>query len=464
MIKNQTYKDVLLVVFLLIVSYVAVYLSPSIVRAIIFMIMVVFFIRTKNNAPWIVFFFLLFSAPATLFYGPDRHFLFITKTVGIPFAFIVSLAFLYKGLKSKLKSRNRFAIERNIFLFVMLLLVLVGFMWGGLSLRSLFIIVTDIPYILLILFLPMLINMDKDYERIKKLLYVFTILLFVIQLFEVILGHGLFNAGKLFFNKEDGTQRNITGIFFVFFTFIISLSDVLSNRKKIKSLEFITVFVSILLLINSGTRGWMIATGFILISLLFLGNKPRVALISIISTALIGLVLTVAPPKYIDNITGSFERLSSVLLMIEGDQTAGGTLSRVSERGPRVMNKFKESPVLGFGYSDIYVEYMDGHVANQSLLLQAGIFGFIILYIIIFRILWHFFSWYLLFHYNNKFKFRILSMLIGFLGIMVINSSSRAMVHYHLDQNNAMLLAFWFLFTFYYLDKAKKYETNLNKY
>jgi len=49
-------------------------------------------------------------------------------------------------------------------------------------------------------------------------------------------------------------------------------------------------------------------------------------------------------------------------------------------------------------------------------------------------------------------------MLIGFLGIMVIHNTSRIMVGYILGGPDAMLVAFWFLFTLYYLDKAKEYE------
>jgi hypothetical protein len=459
MIKNQTHKDVFLIVFLLILSYIGTYLSPNIVRAIIYTGIVFFFIRTKNNAPWVVFFFFLFSAPATLFYGPNSYFLLLTPTVGIPFSFIVALSFLFKGLQRKERRRNRFAFERNLYLFVLFFLFLVGYVQGGISFKNIFLIVRNLPNILFILYLPLLIDLKKDSVRIKKLLYIFTIILFIIQLYDIVFGHSLFNVGKLIMSKEDGgLQRNITGIYFVFFAFILSLTDVLSNRSKIKSLEFITVFLSILILINSATRGWMIATGFILISLLFLGNKPKVALISLISTVFISLFLIIGSAKYINNLAGSFDRLSSVILVVEGDETAGGTLSRVTERGPRVMKEFKKSPIIGFGYSDKMMEYYDGHVGNQAILLHSGIFGFTALYVIMISILWYIFNRYLALSTNNIIKFRILSMLIGFLGIMVIHLSSRIMVGFRLGGDNAMLLAFWFLYTFYYLDEAKKYE------
>jgi cytochrome b561 len=141
---------------------------------------------------------------------------------------------------------------------------------------------------------------------------------------------------------------------------------------------------------------------------------------------------------------------------MEGDKSAGG--ARLTDRSPRVMKEFKKSPLLGYGYSDKMNDYYDGHVANQSILLHTGVFGFIILYFIIFRILWKLFSFYLRLKRNNPIRFKILSMIIGLLGILVIHLSSRSMIAYYLDGDNAMLLAFWFLFTLHYLDKAIKYE------
>ena len=39
--------------------------------------------------------------------------------------------------------------------------------------------------------------------------------------------------------------------------------------------------------------------------------------------------------------------------MGKGDLALGGTLSRLTERGPKVMSKFYESPVFGFGFAGL---------------------------------------------------------------------------------------------------------------
>lgn len=457
MIKNIIYKDLLLIGFLLLLSYLGVYYSPNIVRTIIFVTIVVFFIKTKDNAPWVVFFFFLFSAPATLFYGNNKWFFLLTSSIGIEFSFIVAIAFLIKGIKNKEKIRNRFAHERNLYIFVFLFLFLVGFVQDGLSFRSLFIIAKQVPNIFFILFIPLIIDLKKDSLRIKKLFYVLTIVLFIIQMYEVILGQSLFNEGSIMISNEDKeTQRNITGIYFVFFTFIIAVSDIFSKRSHSFKLELIALISSSLILINSATRGFMIAISLILIGLLFFGHKTKVAIISLVSIILVSLILVFSSPKYVANLQGSFNRLSSVIEIVEGNKAAGGP--RMTRRGPRVMKEFKKSPILGTGFSDRMQEYYDGHVADKSILLQSGIFGFTVLYLILFRILWHIFQCYLKLNQYNILKIRLISMIIGFLGIMVIHFSSEQMYMYLGRGEKFMLLAFWFLFTFYYLDEAKTYK------
>ena len=58
--------------------------------------------------------------------------------------------------------------------------------------------------------------------------------------------------------------------------------------------------------------------------------------------------------------------------------TAEGTLIRITQRAPRVWNKYIESPIFGFGFSETGFSYNDGHVGNYTLLLQGGLAGMII--------------------------------------------------------------------------------------
>lgn len=455
MIKNQTYKDIILIIFLLFISYIAVYVSPGPVRALIFLVIIFFFIKSKNNVPWIIFFFLILSSPAMLFYRKDSWFLVLTSTVGIPFSFLISFAFLVKGFMLRSNIKRRFSFEKKAYVFYVLLLFFIGLINGGLEPNNIFRIFTVIPNILLVLFLPVIVNLNDHYHRMKKLLYIFTIILLMIQFMEVILGRSVFGVGNIQFNDE--LQRNITGSYFVFFTLIISLSDLISRSSKKSLLVYISVFSSVLIFINAGTRGWLIAVFFIIISLLILGNKPKVVFKSSFFIGLLVAILYFSSSNYLKNIQNSLDRFTTVMLVLEGDKTAGGTLSRLTDRPERVLNEFKKSPIFGFGFSDRTAEYYDGHVANQSILLQSGLVGITLLYLIIGKILWYFFKSYLYLKKDNIYKFKLLSMIIGFLGIMVIHFTSQQMYGYNDRAEKFILIAFWFLFTFYYLDKAKEY-------
>ena len=112
--------------------------------------------------------------------------------------------------------------------------------------------------------------------------------------------------------------------------------------------------------------------------------------IALVFIVLISIVLTI--PKINLQILQVVERTLTMEDLAKGDLTAGGSLSRLTERGPRVMKKFYEQPVLGYGFSEEYYKFLDGHVGNQSLLLNGGIIGFIIIsyfHFIIFSLLYY---------------------------------------------------------------------------
>ena len=158
------------------------------------------------------------------------------------------------------------------------------------------------------------------------------------------------------------------------------------------------------------------------------------------------------------NFSYSVDRFMTVSKVIEGDATAGGTLSRLSERGPRVMKHFYENPIFGFGFSDKMYDYYDGHVANYSLLMQSGIVGFVILYVLIVSLIYRMLVFYLILSPRNGYKLIVLSMAICLMGMIIIHLTSQQMFGFSMRNDKSMLWAFWFLFTFHYLTKAKNHE------
>jgi O-antigen ligase len=107
------------------------------------------------------------------------------------------------------------------------------------------------------------------------------------------------------------------------------------------------------------------------------------------------------------------------------------------------MKKFWESPIIGLGFTDEYYENQDGHVGNQNILLNVGIFGYILLiglFIRISRKIWKM---------SRRMEFRIyenrapLVYLFGLIAIFIIHSSSGQFWGYILLKYQVMCIAFF---------------------
>jgi hypothetical protein len=105
------------------------------------------------------------------------------------------------------------------------------------------------------------------------------------------------------------------------------------------------------------------------------------------------LVLTSVIPVFSAQGNLAFDRYLTVVDLAEGDLTAGGTLIRLDVRGPRVMAKFQESPLIGWAFSNTFHAFKDGHVGNQTNLLNFGIFGFFIINMVFISIILKTLQW-----------------------------------------------------------------------
>ena len=141
------------------------------------------------------------------------------------------------------------------------------------------------------------------------------------------------------------------------------------------------IIISTLSIFLTATRGWILAFSIVLF-LTLLQFYSHIGAKHLWSIGLTGLafllVLMLFSPMLESQISNAFQRFSTVKELAKGDISAGGTTQRLDIRGPRVLSKFKESPVFGWGFSDQYFEYRDGHVGHHTTLLNVGIVGYLI--------------------------------------------------------------------------------------
>ena len=134
-------------------------------------------------------------------------------------------------------------------------------------------------------------------------------------------------------------------------------------------------------------------------------------------------------PVVRNQVTKLTERLLYFEDLMNPDLDAETTDIGRIRRGGRVMSKFYESPIIGFGMGSEYRQYKDGHAGNQSMLLSYGIVGYII-----FLFLWLGFVFKLVSKdrimnpKDSEFSLNVLAAL-AFLSVFIIHSTSGGFLH-----------------------------------
>jgi O-antigen ligase len=197
------------------------------------------------------------------------------------------------------------------------------------------------------------------------------------------------------------------------------------------------MFLSFLSIWITATRGWLIASFVVLLPFLTKINRKQFANLFLISLLML-LLLT-----QVDVINRQFyasrDRFLTLEQMLEGDITAGGTVSRTTTRHEKVWNKFLENPILGWGYLPEASDFSDGHVGNQNLLLRVGIIGYLFFLLFIFSPIKEMLNIGL---NNSRLRFTSSTIAFSVIAIFIIHSTSRQMFGLGGDFTSQFSIAF----------------------
>ena len=115
--------------------------------------------------------------------------------------------------------------------------------------------------------------------------------------------------------------------------------------------------------------------------------------------------------------------MSTIESVAQGDLSAGGTNAR-NDYSEILVNHWKDSPFLGWGFSDFYKENGNGHAGLANLLFGVGIIGFLVFI----------YFWYKLFFtplvkdrmlsMGNPYKGALVVFSLGFLIFFILNATS----------------------------------------
>ncbi len=384
--KKKIFPEKLLYFILLVITTIVVtYRAPEVFASMWYVFLLVLYYMSKDEAFWLAFFLVtvdgfmgflgLFSVTINIL--PD-----------LPAIELCQLYIVVSFVKAAMTRYKPFIFYKT---YLQLLLVYIFFLivWGQMmgysgELNAYFRIIKQILPFLLFYSLPRLFTDVKTYERFFGFIFFILIIGFLTQLFTILTG--ISPAGTVDFTEQQLSEAMGFRPFFNGAATLLGLLGalfILSNRagqQYYKVYLYISISSAVGMVFLSATRGWIISFSLILL-LAFILALPRN------TKQITGLGLTLAlffllgfsNSKIRDQAVYSFKRLSTLEAFTEGDISAEGTLYRLSVRGPKVMSKWKENPIFGWGFSDETRKYGDGHVGNQNLLMTTGIVGFILI-------------------------------------------------------------------------------------
>jgi len=392
----------------------------------------------------------MISSPLGLFYYRwNEWILTLTPTVGVSFKDLYGIMFIIKAGFFISKRPNMIPDFIKRYYKVFWIFVIFLLFWGlsfGHNALSIFWLLKYLPSILLFIIVPKFFGHD-ELIAFNRIIFLFTVIHTMASFIDIITSGvfiQLFTFGKppVGIATQEDLIRIIGGIFLAFYSMIIGLFYLATKQSGIKNWYlWLVVLSSWFFILNSATRGWMLASIFLMFSFgVFNIVRNSLNMTTIFSLILLIFLVYIALPGALkQNLNSAFNRFSTIASIAEGDLTVEGTAYRWNVRGPHTLTRFKESPVVGFGYSSVTFDYYDNHVGNHSLLLTGGVIGLIIVWMTVFRII------LFLFRLNGKiYESGLFVFGLTLVAIMVIHSTSRGMIGYIMSADSAFFLCLIF--------------------
>jgi len=383
-------------IFTVIVVYIFPHFGvPQLIIKLIFLFLLLIIFFSKNDIFWLSWFFIICSNPGRLFstgYAVDLYRLPMYRIgAGSAIAFDELFLIIYI-IKAFIKKDKHYFIFGNYFIFIIIygiFTILYSFSIN-MNIDSLILSIRTIMRWIWVLLIPEFIydsdKLAKTFQLIAPFIFIATILLFYTHITGFYL-HDILSGEYKITNlvTSTGLIRVFDSYSILMFGLVMALFYICSENQYFNRTYLnLLIVCSIINIFLSATRGWILGLIILLCSIFFMRGFKFIKQI-IMALLIMGLIIffvNMFYPSIINQISLSFERLKTIQYIFRGDPTAGGTLSRLTVRGPRLMALFRERPLLGFGFSIDFFKNWDMHLGNQAILFQGGIIGYLIWMII----------------------------------------------------------------------------------
>lgn len=399
--KNDTTK----IIFWFLVAFFLVYGLPriglpTIINQLAFLLLLVYVYRSNDNVLWLTWFFIILDTPGVLFASSSGSeiyrlpFFSVSSGFSISFQELFLVTFLLKMFITK--NNNKFIFKRYIQLLMILGVVyfMISFLIG-ISGDNIVRTVRALSSWLWLLIIPYFIKDAESLDRVLKMIipFVFFAFLSAIQEYFTGLDIGQILRGTQSYNiaePDEALIRIASSDFLLFFALTQSIYQIARGKSSIRNgLLLVVITLSTMTIFLSATRGWIIGLVILYFSIFFVYGFSKIIQTLRITAVIVVLILIIAYiiPSVSTQAEMAYERVMTLESLAQGDLTAGGTLARITERSPRVMAVWRESPIIGWAFSNKFYAYGDNHVGNQTNLLNLGLLGFLLFNGIYFAIL-----------------------------------------------------------------------------
>lgn len=389
---KKKYKDYKILIILLFTSFFSVYYMSAMLSRLIFLGILVAAFRTRYDYVYLVWFFIINDAPGRLFSGGAIDSIRIPLypvTAGISVSFEELFLFLYLFKYLNLKNKTAFLFNKEFSSYIVFGVLVSGYsILLGMNFENIVRTFRILSPWCLVFIMPVFIYNRQILRRSYLLLFPIVGLAFFSQILVYFTGDYLesfliSDARHLVFDEGAGPRRSYSAIYLTMSSILMGLYYLFNRKQEInKSYLSLVIFLGFFSIFLSATRGWILALSLIIIGTLvltgFSKEMARWVQIVFVSTVVFVIVSTQFPIVS-KQVEATIHRLQTLESLAMGDVTAERTLIRLHVRGPRVMSKFWQSLFVGWGFSNEYYDYADGHVGHQNILLNVGVLGYVVI-------------------------------------------------------------------------------------
>jgi hypothetical protein len=432
--KNNTGNrfEIIELVFYILIAFVSVYFIPAIISKVVFLGSLIIVWKSKRDYFWFAFYFILLNQPGGFFSGglaSDEHRLPIYSLGGgVSFTItelylLVVFAKIYfdKGFKNR-RPYVFFKKELTFIFILFISLVLISPILGmsATSMRETY---KTAIHLTLFRSLFYVLPDEKSFASFLKLLFPFVALAIAMQIYGLMIGMVPVEVLKpgsvlnLYGDEDTKFRRPIEMAMLLLVTYSGAM-----YFKSFSNTYFKTTYLDIVLgasflsILITGTRTWFVAfvIGFLYYTLFVKKIKLSKSIFSFIFATAIIFVLVTNISTLGNQLTNSWDRLSTIGALADGDLTMEGTAGRYTDYTPLLVEAFMNSTIIvGAAFSNFYYGNENIHVGYHNNLLNIGVIGVLVFLI--------FFAKVFITVYNSKsvfFKASIMPIIL----LLIINT------------------------------------------